>query len=183
MVGAGALAPFLIRAHAAVRHIKRVALWNRNKASAERLAATLRDEPFTVTVTSDLPAAVEEADIVSCATLTSEPLIDGIWLKTGAHLDLVGGFRPSMREANDAAVTRATLFCDTRAGATKEAGDLADPLARGVIQPSDIAADLFDLTRGTHPGRSSADEITLFKSVGTALEDLAAAMLVWRALA
>jgi ornithine cyclodeaminase len=182
MVGAGALAPFLVRAHAAVRPIERVALWNRSKPAAERLAAALAGEPFAVTVTADLEAAVQEADIVSCATLAGEPLVQGDWLKTGAHVDLVGGFRPTMREADDRAVTRARLFCDTRAGALAEAGDLADPIARGVIAASDVIADLHELCRGA-PGRSNPDEITLFKSVGTALEDLAAARLVWSRLA
>jgi alanine dehydrogenase len=183
MVGAGALAPFLIRAHASVRPIERVAVWNRSRDRAERVASELAGERFTVTVTSDLEAAVEEADIVSCATLSTAPLVHGLWLKTGAHLDLVGGFRPAMREANDDAVKRAHLFCDTRAGALEEAGDLADPLARGVITPGDVKAELAELVAGTHPGRGASTDITLFKSVGTALEDLAAAALVWRRIA
>jgi len=183
MVGAGALAPFLIRAHASVRPIREVAIWNRTRAGAERVAAEFAGEAFAVTVTDDLETAVRTADIVSCATLSSTPLVKGDWLRPGVHLDLVGAFRPSMRESDDAAITRARLFCDTRAGATKEGGDLADPIARGLIRAEDVAADLFDLTRGAHPGRTNADEITLFKSVGTAIEDLAAAMLVWAKVA
>ncbi|MBY0361785.1 MAG: ornithine cyclodeaminase family protein [Phreatobacter sp.] len=184
MVGAGALAPHLIRAHAAIRPIRHVTLWNRSREKATALAEGLgRTVPGVgITVASDLRAAVEEADIVTCATISSNPLVSGDWLKPGAHLDLVGGYTPAMRETDDAAVRRASLFVDTRTGGLKEAGDIVDPIKRGVISTSDVKADLFDLTRGDHPGRTSADEITLFKSVGTALEDLAAAMLVWRSL-
>jgi ornithine cyclodeaminase len=120
---------------------------------------------------------VRSADIVSCATFSSAPLVRGAWLKNGAHLDLVGAFTPEMRESDDQAVRRAQLFVDTRAGALKEAGDILQPLRAGLIRESDILGDLFDLCRGKIGGRGSADEITLFKSVGTALEDLVAARL------
>ncbi|MDQ4060148.1 MAG: ornithine cyclodeaminase family protein [Pseudomonadota bacterium] len=183
MVGAGALAPYLIRAHASVRPVSEVLVWNRTAASAEALVRDLDLPGVTVRAAGSLEEAVAGADIVSCATLSREPLVHGVWLKPGAHLDLVGGFTPTMREADDEAVRRARLFCDTRAGALREAGDLADPLARGLIAESDIAADLFDLARGRSPGRERDDEITLFKSVGTAIEDLAAAALVFRRLA
>ncbi|AVO44225.1 ornithine cyclodeaminase family protein [Phreatobacter cathodiphilus] len=184
MVGAGALAPHLIRAHAAIRPIRHVTLWNRSREKANALAEGLgRTVPgVSIAVAGDLQAAVEEADIVTCATISSSPIVSGDWLKPGAHLDLVGGYTPAMREADDAAVTRASLFVDTRTGGLKEAGDIVDPIRRGLIGEADVKADLFDLTRGIHPGRGSAEEITLFKSVGTALEDLAAAMLVWRSL-
>ncbi len=184
MVGAGALAPHLIRAHAAIRPIRHVTLWNRSREKANALAEGLgRTVPgVSISVAGDLQAAVEEADIVTCATISSNPIVSGDWLKPGAHLDLVGGYTPAMREADDAAVTRASLFVDTRTGGLKEAGDIVDPIRRGVIGEGDVKADLFDLTRGIHQGRYSAEEITLFKSVGTALEDLAAAMLVWRSL-
>jgi alanine dehydrogenase len=135
-----------------------------------------------VMLTDDLEAAIRTADIISCATLSAEPLVRGAWLRPGAHVDLVGGYTPRMREADDDAVRRARLYVDTRAGALKEAGDVVDPIRRGVISNADVAGDLFDLCRGTVAGRRTADEITLFKSVGTALEDLAAAMLVWRQL-
>jgi ornithine cyclodeaminase len=178
MVGAGALAPYLIAAHASVRPIAEVRVWNRNPGRAERLAAELRGRAYSVVATTDLEAAVREAALVSCATLSSEPLVKGEWLKPGAHIDLVGGFTPKMREADDGAVRGARIFVDTRTGALKEAGDIVVPLQTGVIRASDIAGDLFDLCRGKVVGRSSPEEITLFKSVGTALEDLAAAMLV-----
>ena len=177
MVGAGAMAPHLVRAHMAVRPIVRVRIWNRNAAKAEQLARTLRDEGLDAAAAADLESAAREADIVSCATLSAAPLVRGEWLRPGGHLDLVGAFRPHMRETDDEAVRLARLFCDTRAGALSEAGDLADPIGRGVIAPGDVVADLFELCRGEKRGRETADEITLFKSVGTALEDLAAAEL------
>jgi len=181
MIGAGALAPHLVHAHAAVRPIRRVSLWNRTRGRADALAAGLQNG-FDVTVTTDLEAALGEADIVSCATLSAAPLVQGARLKRGVHVDLVGGFTPAMREADDEAVRRARIYVDTRAGALKEAGDIVDPIRRGIITEADVQGDLFDLCRGAVVGRKTPDEITLFKSVGTAIEDLAAAMLVWRRL-
>jgi ornithine cyclodeaminase/alanine dehydrogenase-like protein (mu-crystallin family) len=180
MIGAGALAAHLVRAHGAVRPIRRVTLWNRTRARGEVLAAELTSDGIAVTLTDEREAAIRTADIISCATLSAEPLVRGAWLKPGAHVDLVGGYTPQMREADDEAVRRARVYVDTRAGALHEAGDVVDPIRRGVISEADIAGDLFDLCRGTAAGRRTPDEITLFKSVGTALEDLAAAMLVWR---
>ncbi len=182
MVGAGALAPHLVRAHAAMRPIERVTLWNRTRARAVATGFALAESGIETNVSDDLEGAVREADIVSCATLSAVPLIHGAWLKKGAHVDLVGGFTPKMREADDAAIKRARVYVDTRAGALKEAGDVADPLRRRIIKKSDIQGDLFELCRGSVKGRKTAAEITLFKSVGSAIEDLAAAMLVWRRL-
>jgi alanine dehydrogenase len=182
MIGAGALAPYLIAAHAAMRPIGQVTLWNRTRRRAEELAAELGRGGLTISISDDLEGAVRSADIVSCATLAREPLVRGAWLKAGTHVDLVGGFTPEMREADDDAVTRARVYVDTRAGACQEAGDIVDPMRRGIIAESDVRGDLFDLCRGTASGRQSASEITLFKSVGSALEDLAAAILVWRRL-
>lgn len=182
MIGAGALAPHLVRAHAAVRPLRKVTVWNRTKSRAIAMAFGLAVTGIETEVTDDLEEAVRAADIVSCATLSATPLIAGAWLKKGMHLDLVGGFTPKMREADDQAVKRARVYVDTRAGATKEAGDIAVPLKKGVIARGDIKGDLFDLCRGKAKGRTAASQITLFKSVGTAIEDLAAAMLVWKGL-
>ncbi len=182
MVGAGALAPYLIRAHASVRPLRRIAIWNRTRARAESLAAAFSSLGFDARVADDLESAVGAADIVSCATLSSTPLVQGNWLRPGTHLDLVGGFKPAMREADDETLRRARLYVDTRAGALQEAGDIVDPLRRGVIREQDIQGDLCDLCRGRVKGRASLDEITLFKSVGTAIEDLATAMLIWSRL-
>lgn len=183
MVGAGAMSPFLVRAHAAEHTLADIALWNHRPGRARILAAELAAQGLPVRAADDLETEVRQADIVSCATLSAEPLIRGAWLREGAHLDCIGAFKPTMRETDDACVQRATLFCDTRAGALKEGGDLAMPLAAGIIAESDVAADLHDLCRGRHSGRTRDDEITLFKSVGTAIEDLAAAVLVWKRVA
>jgi ornithine cyclodeaminase/alanine dehydrogenase-like protein (mu-crystallin family) len=182
MVGAGALAPHLVRAHMSARPITKITLWNRARSHAVQTGFALAASGIEVDVDDDLESAVKEADIISCATLSTEPLIYGQWLKRGAHVDLVGGFTPKMREADDAALKLARVYVDTRAGAYKEAGDIVQPLRRKVIAKSDIQGDLFDLCRGKKKGRGRKDEITLFKSVGTAIEDLAAAMLVWRGL-
>jgi ornithine cyclodeaminase len=187
MVGAGALSSYLIRAHASVRPITEVAIWNRDYAKAEAAArsfsGTVEGRTLRVAAARDLQAAVATADIVSAATLANDPIIHGAWLKPGAHVDLVGGFTPKMREADDEAMRRAAIFVDTKAGALKEAGDLVQPLASGVINQADVRADLFELCRGQHRGRENSAQITLFKSVGTALEDLVAAALVYATVA
>jgi ornithine cyclodeaminase len=183
MVGAGALAPHLVRAHASVRPIKRVTIWNRTRGHAVQAAFALAVGGLEVEVTDDLEAAVRDADIVSCATLSATPLVRGKWLKKGCHVDLVGGFTPKMREADDDAVKKSRVYVDTRAGALKEAGDITQPLKSGALKKDGVRGDLFELCRGKAKGRTLANQITLFKSVGTAIEDLAAAMLVWRSLA
>ena len=181
MIGTGALSPFMIRAHLAVRPITEVFLWNHNIRRAHQLAEELRDQGLPVTSHPDLVTAVGKSDIVCAATLTTTPLIFGKWVKPGTHIDTVGAFTPTMRETDDELVQLASLFCDTRIGALKEGGDLAIPISQGVISSNDILADLHELTRGAHPGRTSPEEITYFKSVGTALEDLAGAIAVWQA--
>ena len=181
MIGTGALSPFMIRAHMAVRPITEVFLWNHNIRRARELAQVLRDQGLPVTSHPDLVTAVGKSDIVCAATLTTTPLIFGKWVKPGTHIDTVGAFTPTMRETDDELVQLASLFCDTRTGALKEGGDLAIPISQGVISSEDILADLHELTRGAHPGRTSTQEVTYFKSVGTALEDLAGAIAVWQA--
>lgn len=150
MVGAGALAPFLIRAHASQRPIRDVAIWNHR---AERAA-----------------------DVVSCATLSNLPLVKGAWLRPGMHLDLVGAFNLQMREADDEAVRASELFIDTPSALT-EGGDIALALKTGTTRRDDIQATL---ARGNHRGRASGESLTLFKPIGNAVEDLAAAILVWK---
>jgi ornithine cyclodeaminase len=178
MVGTGALAPHLVRAHAAVRPIGEVAVWGRDRFKAERLARDLAAPGLAARAADDLEAAARAADVISCATLAREPLIRGAWLRPGQHLDLVGAYTPAMRESDDEAVRRARIFVDTPT-ALQEGGDVAQPLAAGVLAGSAIAGDLAALCRRGAAGRRSPDEITLFKSTGTALEDLAAAVLVY----
>ncbi|RWQ82599.1 MAG: ornithine cyclodeaminase family protein, partial [Mesorhizobium sp.] len=182
VVGAGALSPFLAKAHSAVRPITTIRIWNRTPANAEKVAAKLRAEGFAAAAASDLDAELGLADIISSATITTTPLIKGALLKPGTHVDLVGGFTPDMRESDDDAIARARVYVDTRAGATKEAGDIVQPLASGVLKAQAIVADLHELARGQKKGRQSPGEITLFKSVGAALEDLAAGIAVYKAL-
>jgi ornithine cyclodeaminase len=180
MVGTGKLAPHLIAAHAVVRKLEKIMIWGRRKAAAERLANTLGAAPFAVTVVDDLEEAVRRADIVCCATLSTEPLVRGRWLHPGQHLDLVGAFRPDMSEADADAIAASDVYVDTLAGATAEAGEIVQAIRNGALEQGDIVGDLFALARGTCRARESPAAITLFKSVGTALEDLAAAELATR---
>ncbi|MGE3968338.1 MAG: ornithine cyclodeaminase family protein [Dongiaceae bacterium] len=183
MVGTGRLAPNLIAAHCAVRPIERVSIWGRSEARAEALAARLRGEQgIDARAVADLPAALPDTDIVSCATLSRTPLVQGDRLQPGTHVDLVGAFTPQMRETDDETVRRASLFVDTYGGAFAEAGDIVQPLAAKVIGKSSVKAELAELVKGAHRGRAGPEEITLFKSVGAAIEDLAAAILVYRRL-
>lgn len=175
LVGAGALGPHLVRAHHAVRPIRRVLVWNRTPSRAELVAAELAQElDVEASAVTDLEQAVRQADLVTCATMANRPLVKGAWLRPGTHVDLVGGFREDMREADDEAVRRSRIFVDARFTAAAHAGDICQPLASGLITDADIT-DTFELARGEKPGRQSPDEITLFKSGGGGHEDLGTA--------
>ncbi len=177
LVGAGQVARLLPEAYRVVRPIERVTVWARTPGAAQVLAESLRSQGFDSVASSDLHAAVASADVVGCATLSTAPLVMGAWLRPGSHLDLIGSFTPAMREADDACFAGAALYVDTDEALAKS-GDLLGPLERGVISAGDVRGTLATLSRGTTPGRGSVDQRTVFKSVGTALEDLAAAMLV-----
>ena len=182
MVGTGQLAAHLIESHALVRPIREVRIWGRRPERARALALALARgrpsgaTPWSVQCADDLEASVRWANIVSCATLAREPLVKGAWLAPGQHLDLVGAFTPEMREADDEAMARAEIYVDTREGVLKESGEILGAIARGVIRESAIRAELGELASGRFR-RSEPQAITVFKSVGTALEDLAAAEL------
>lgn len=178
MIGTGALAPHLILAHAAMRPIREVLVWGRDGAKATALAQRLDGRVLKVRATTDLEGAVGGADVISCATLSKAPLIQGAWLKPGQHIDLVGSYAPDMREADDETIRRSRVYVDTET-ALKESGDLAQPLASGVLTPQQIAGNLAELAQGRVAGRSFHNQITLFKSTGTALEDLAAAVFLY----
>jgi len=180
MVGTGGLAPHVIESHAAVRPISSVRVWGRRMEAAEAVAREFTDRPYAVEAVSDLAAAVRWADIISCATLAETPIVHGAWLRPGQHLDLIGSFTPAMREADDGALARARIYVDTRAAALADSGELLHGFASGVISAADVLGELSDPVRGTAAGRRSAEEITLFKSVGCAIEDLAAAELALR---
>lgn len=179
IVGAGRIAALLADAFGAVRRLRRVTVWARDPDKAQALAARLSAAGHAAEPAVSLEAAVRAADIVSCATLSSAPLIRGDWLAPGTHLDLIGSFTPAMREADDAWCARGRVYLDTR-DAIVESGDIAGPIASGALVETGIQGMLADLAVGEAPGRRSADEITVFKAVGTALADLAAATLVYR---
>lgn len=179
MIGAGRQCRGLIDAHRHVRAIDHVAIWSRTLAHAEQTAAECARAGIPAKATADLEAAVASADIVSCATLSTSPLVLGRWLAPGTHLDLVGAFKRHMRETDDDAMRRADLVVvDDRQAALAEGGDVVQAIESGAIAANDVVAELRDFARGTHPGRTRDDQITVFKSVGFALEDLAAAEAV-----
>ncbi|WOL09769.1 hypothetical protein Cni_G18522 [Canna indica] len=185
MAGAGALAPFLIAAHRLVRPgIERVIIWNRSTDKARILANNLQEEEggedrgVTFECAESLDEVVAQGDVVSCATSSESPIVRGVKLKPGAHLDLVGSFSPSMRECDDEGVARGRVFVDFEV-AMEEAGELVGAFERGVISRADVAGTLVELLDGTKVGRRSDDEVTVFKAVGTAVVDLLAAQLAY----
>lgn len=177
MVGTGDLAPYLIEAHTQVRKLERVLIWGRDVDKAKNLAIDMRRRGVPCSAVTDLESATREADVISCATLSSEPLVRGAWLKAGTHVDLVGSFRPAMRETDDDAMRRARIITDS-ALAIEESGDLSQPIQAGVLRADAIGA-LSDLARGVVTKARTAQDITVFKSVGTALSDLAAAEFIF----
>jgi ornithine cyclodeaminase/alanine dehydrogenase-like protein (mu-crystallin family) len=182
VVGAGRLAGNLARAYAACFPLDGVAVWNHRRDGAEQLVADLMADGIPAFVATDLRAAVESADIVTAATLSSDPVVHGAWLRPGTHLDLVGGFTPTMRETDDDAVRLAEVYVDTMEGAVAEAGDIVQPVRSGVLGLDDIRGDLFALCAASAPPARGDDAVTLFKSVGHALEDLVAAATVYEAM-
>ncbi|MEJ8836080.1 ornithine cyclodeaminase family protein [Ramlibacter sp. AN1133] len=177
VVGAGRIARELPAAYRAVRAIDEVRVWARSPARAQALAQAWRSEGLDARAVTELAAACGQADIVSCATLATEPVVRGTWLRPGTHLDLIGSFTPAMREADDDCFAGASLYLDTEE-ALQKSGELLGPMARGLFTPADVRGTLAALARGEAAGRTRDDERTVFKSVGTALEDLAAAILV-----
>ena len=175
MIGTGALSINLIKAHAAVRPIKEVFIWGRNFEKATAICDLLKNEKFTIKAIETIEEKITEVAIISCATLSKKPLVLGKYLKKGQHIDLVGAYKKDMREADDETISKAAIYVDTFQGGLKESGDIVTPLQNGTLQEEDIKADLFQLCSGQKKGRSTAKEITVFKSVGHALEDLAAA--------
>lgn len=174
MVGAGGLAPHVIAAHRAARpSIDRVMIWNRSPDKAKRVGADLGAEAV-----DDLEAAARDADVISCATNATTPLIRGAWLKAGAHLDLIGSYTPEMTEADDEAMRRSAVYCDGRRRALEDSGEIIGAIARGAITEDDIIGDLADLAHGSCPGRETADQITVFKNAGGGHLDLMTAEIL-----
>lgn len=175
LLGSGRVAAALAEAYAASFPLTEIAIWSPRAAHAEALARRL--------LAHGIPARAaprpEPAgfDIIAAATLSAQPLVRGAELSPGTHLDLVGAYRADLREVDGPALARALVVVDTRAGGLSEAGDVVQAIAEGHITAGDVAAELADLCRGRHPGRTSPEQVTLFKSVGWAGEDLAAAIL------
>lgn len=177
VVGSGRVAQELPHAFKAVHDIERVIVWSRTAETASQLADRLATEGLQASAQTDLENAVAQADIISCATLASEPIIKGAWLRPGQHLDLIGSYAPHMREADDDAIRRSKVWIDTDA-ALHETGDLIKPLASGALTIEAICGTLYDLSKPDFISGRMETDITLFKGVGHALEDLAAARLV-----
>jgi alanine dehydrogenase len=180
MVGTGALSRYLIEGHRAVRSYQSILIWGRDPHKAAAVARELSERGWPVSVAADLESAARSADVISCATLAEQPLIRGTWLKSHCHLDLVGSFKPTMREADDGCLRNAHIVVDTLA-ALHDSGDLAGPLANGSVQ----AASIVQLSEPAQPGGHAAKttrrpDKTVFKSVGVAHADLAAAEYIYQ---
>lgn len=175
MIGTGSLSSELILAHAKVRPIQNVFVWGRNYKKAQAICNKLKNENFKVSPVKSLERIIGKVDIISCATLSKTPLVHGKFLKKGQHIDLVGAFKKDMREADDDTIKKTNIFLDTYEGGLKESGDIVIPLKSGILNKNDIKADLFELCQQKKKGRCNDNEITVFKSVGHALEDLTAA--------
>jgi ornithine cyclodeaminase len=178
IIGTGKLAPYMAHAHARARRLDRLGIWGRRGEGAQSVAQRLRDEGLPAQAVEDLESAVRDADVISCATTSTRPIVRGAWVSAGSHLDLVGGFRRGMREADDDAIARARIVVDTYAGALAEAADILEPIEHGAITRASIVAELAELVADPARGRTAASDVTLFKSVGTAVADLAAAQLL-----
>ena len=182
MIGTGTLSPELIQAHCAVRPIKLVKVWGRSIEKAQAVIDSIKNKPNLAGVefeaVADLDKAITEVELISCATMSQTPLIKGQLLKAGQHLDMVGAYRPDMREADDDCIRRCNIIVDNYKGALKETGDIKIPIEQGLLKAEDIKADLFELCKQEVELQRAEADITMFKSVGHALEDLAAAQLI-----
>jgi ornithine cyclodeaminase len=181
LVGTGQLAPMLLEAHASVLPIRRVLIWGRKPERVQALIDSYTHR-FDCAAVTDLPTAIAQADVISCATLSTQPIIEGAQLPAGVHLDLVGAFKASMRESDAAAIAMSRVYVDTWAGAQGEAGDLLQAEAEGQFQWSEAVADIRTLLQQPELGRQNPQERTLFKSVGASFEDLATAIALWQQL-
>ncbi|WNH11869.1 ornithine cyclodeaminase family protein [Thalassobellus suaedae] len=180
MIGTGALSINLIKAHTSVRPIKTVYVWGRTLEKSQKICDNLKNEAFKCIAIDHIEDKISEVAIISSATLSPTPLVLGKWLKKGQHVDLVGAYKKDTREADDEAIKKSNVFLDTYQGGLKESGDIAIPLSKGILSKETIKADLFELCSNIKSGRTSDSEITLFKSVGHALEDLVAASYFYK---
>lgn len=172
IVGAGHVAASMIEAYRALIPDAVFTVWNRTGATAEALAARAG-----ATAAPDLEPAVRAAEIIAGTTMSTSPVIRGAWLSPGTHLDLIGAYRPDMREADDEAILKARLFVDSRDTTLGHIGEVQDPVDRGVIGPDHIVADFYDIAAGSY-ARNSDDEITIAKNGGGAHLDLMCARYI-----
>ena len=178
VVGTGALAPMTAQAHAAVRDYETIEIWGRSTFKGIQVVEELKEAGYPASLSEDLDASVAAADVISCVTGATEPVVKGALLQPGTHVDLIGSFTPTMRETDDDVVRRASVWVDTRTDGIL-AGDIAQPLESGLLTMDDLRGDLHELVSGAAAGRRDAEEITMYKSAGIALEDVAAAKLVF----
>jgi ornithine cyclodeaminase len=180
VIGAGELSRWLVRAHRAVRpSLRHVLIWNRNGKRGVELAASLKAEGVAAEATPDLQGATRVADLITTCTRSHEPLVKGADLKPGVHLDLVGGYTPETREADDEVARRALIFVDRRESAFHGVGDILQPIASGAIRETDVLGDLYDLVGGIVDGRSSPKDITFYKNAGGGHLDLMTAEIIF----
>lgn len=180
LIGTGRLSKYMVEAHLSVRNYKEIKVWGRSEEKVQKTIAELLPiipEGTSVEKAASLENAVRHSDVISAATRSEYPIVRGHWLSPGSHIDLVGGYKPNMREIDSEGVGKSKIFADTYEGVLAEAGDIIVPINEGLITKSDLKAELRDLCRNKHIGRETETEITLFKSVGTALEDLVASKL------
>ena len=178
----GNLAPFMILAHASVRNYDDITVWGRNPEKVSRTIETVKAKrpELNIRPVADREMAARESDVISCATASREPIIHGTWIKPGTHTDFFGNHEKKYRECDSDLVVKSRVFVDSRANTMNEAGEILVPIDEGRITEGHVLGELADLCSGRVKGRGNDDEITLFKSVGTALSDLSAASLVER---
>src|SRR5258708_3941499 len=165
VVAAGKMASWLIRAHRTVRPtLHRVLIWNRTRERAEQVATEMARDDVTMEVADDLAGATRQADIITTCARSHVPLIRGVDLQPGVHLDLVGGYTQPTREADDEAAKRSPAFCGRRESAFAGVGDILQPIESGAIAKKDVLGDLYDLVGGAVAGRRSPSDITVVKN-------------------
>ncbi len=181
LLGTGNLSTYIIRAQASVRSLKRVMIWGRTPSKAAAVAETMRSElpEIEFATVEDVEAACGEADIVVAATGSHEPVVKGDWIKPGTHTDFIGNHHATKRECDTALVAKSKLYADSRDNCFREAGEILVPISEGVISEESVVGQLTEMCTAAVPLRESADEITLFKSIGMALSDLVGASCVY----
>ena len=184
MLGTGNLARFLIRAHVSVRPLKKIFLWGRTKANAEAVLADMQKELTDIefVLADDIQTVCGQADIVVAATGSPDILVQGDWIKEGTHTDFIGNHHADKRECDTALVGKSKVYLDTYVNCFNEAGEVLVPIAEGVFKKEDVKGELAELCMAKVKGRESDSEITLFKSVGSALSDLVGANHAFQSL-